>query len=121
MNFKGLCGILKTAITTDIKMDNKTFLSMLPLILGAVAVIVSLIRSLSSCSAPSFEIDRYVYVTPYGEKYHYSTCYYIDDADYLSKYDNYIEAEEYGYDSCSHCQGGNHKIMTLIDIKIDNK
>lgn len=102
-------------------MDNKTFLSMLPLILGAVAVIVSLIRSLSSCSAPSFEMDRYVYVTPYGEKYHYSTCYYIDDADYLSKYDNYIEAEEYGYDSCSHCQGSNHKIMTLIDIKIDKK
>lgn len=62
--------------------------------------------------------DISVYVTPYGEKYHYSDCFYLDDASYLTDYENYIEATKYGYSSCSRCGSHNYDFLTKVKIKI---
>lgn len=100
-------------------MNGKRFWSIISYTLWGILLIGMLFRTLSSCSMPT--LDSYVYVTPYGEKYHYNECFYIDDAAYLTKYDNYLEAENHGYDSCSRCNSNNYTLWTKIDIKLDNK
>ena len=102
-------------------MGEKTYLTVITI--WGVLLTSYLIATLSSCdlSLFDFSFDQYVYVTPYGEKYHYFECFYIDDADYLTEYDNYMEAERYGYGSCSRCGDNNYNIYTRIDIKLDNR
>lgn len=78
-----------------------------------------IIETISNFSVPTF--DKYVYVTPYGEKYHYHGCCYLSNAEYCTNYDNYLEAESSGYAYCSKCGNENHSLTTKVDIWIDKK
>ena len=83
---------------------------MLSKVWNAIKFIISLLISLFMIALIlgglvyyKFIYEKPVYVTPYGEKYHASNCFYLDDATYTTKYDSNEDAEDAGYEPCSRC------------------
>ena len=67
--------------------------------------IISVENEISNKEAGVEENNIYFYVTPHGEKYHYSDCSYIRrDLSECRMYTE-VQAEKRGYEPCSRCIG----------------